>query len=55
MAMVAKSNLPEERESHLEALRAALIVGEQSGPSEQVDFDDFLARQRGPNWVLPPS
>jgi Arc/MetJ-type ribon-helix-helix transcriptional regulator len=27
-------------------LRAALIEGEQSGPSEPFDFDDFLARQR---------
>ncbi len=36
--------LLEEREAKLEALRAALIEGEQSG-SEAFDFDDFLARK----------
>ncbi len=36
--------LLEERETKLEALRAALIEGEQSG-SEAFDFDDFLARK----------
>ena len=35
--------LLEERETKLHALRAALIEGEQSGPSTQFDFDAFLA------------
>ena len=34
--------LLEEREAHLEALRAALIEGEQSGPAEPFDSDAFL-------------
>ena len=38
--------LLEEHESGLEALRAALIEGEQSGPSAPFDFDKFLARKR---------
>lgn len=38
--------LLEEHESKLEALRAALIEGEQSGPSRPLDFDAFLARKR---------
>ncbi|HSK41437.1 MAG TPA: type II toxin-antitoxin system ParD family antitoxin [Arenibaculum sp.] len=40
--------LLEEREIKLEALRAALIEGEQSGPSEPFDFDRFLESKRGP-------
>ncbi|MEO8713846.1 MAG: type II toxin-antitoxin system ParD family antitoxin [Acetobacteraceae bacterium] len=43
--------LLEEHETKLAALRAALIDGEQSGPSEPFDFDRFLegrrARQSG--------
>jgi antitoxin ParD1/3/4 len=39
--------LLEEHEIRLEALRAALIEGEQSGPSAPFDFDAFLAGRRG--------
>jgi antitoxin ParD1/3/4 len=38
--------LLEEHETKLAALRAALIEGEQSGPSEPFDFDRFLERKR---------
>lgn len=38
--------LLEEHEVRLEALRAALIEGEQSGPSAPFDFDRFLAERR---------
>lgn len=38
--------LLEEHEIRLAALRAALIEGEQSGPSEPFDFDGFLERKR---------
>ncbi len=38
--------LLEEQETQLEALRAALIAGEASGPSRPFDFDAFLARKR---------
>jgi antitoxin ParD1/3/4 len=38
--------LLEERETRLAALRAALIEGEQSGPSTSFDFEAFLARKR---------
>lgn len=38
--------LLEEHEIKLEALRAALIEGEQSGPSEPFDFDHFLGGKR---------
>ena len=37
--------LLEEREAKLEALRAALIEGEQSGASTPFDFDEFLERK----------
>ncbi len=39
--------LLEEQEARLEALRTALIEGEQSGPATPFDFDEFLARKRG--------
>jgi len=38
--------LLEEREVKLEALRAALIEGEQSGPSPAFDFEAFIDRKR---------
>ena len=38
--------LLEEQEVQLEALRAALIEGEQSGPSTPFDFEAFIARKR---------
>jgi antitoxin ParD1/3/4 len=42
----ASLRLPEEHEIKLAALRAALIEGEQSGPSEPFDFDRFLEGKR---------
>lgn len=39
--------LLEEDEQRLEALRAALIEGEESGIAEEFDFDEFLARMHG--------
>ena len=38
--------LLEEHETKLEALRAALIEGERSGPSTPFDFDAFIDRKR---------
>ena len=38
--------LLEEQEAKLAALRAALIKGEQSGPSTPFDFEAFIARKR---------
>lgn len=39
--------LLEDQETKLAALRAALVEGEESGPSTPVDFDRFIARKRG--------
>lgn len=36
--------LLEAEEAKLNALRAALIAGEESGPSTEFDFDAFIAR-----------
>ena len=44
--------LLEEREANLAALRAALIEGEQSGPSAEFDVEAFIARKRA---VTPPA
>ena len=41
--------LLEEHEARLQALRAALIEGEESGPSTAFDFDAFVARKRATN------
>lgn len=38
--------LLEEREMKVEALRAALVEGEQSGTSTPFDFDAFVNRKR---------
>ena len=37
--------LLEEQEAKLEALRAALIEAEESGPCTPFDFDEFLERK----------
>ncbi|HMR34433.1 MAG TPA: type II toxin-antitoxin system ParD family antitoxin [Amaricoccus sp.] len=41
--------LLEEHEAKVQALRAALIAGEESGPSTVFDFDAFLAGKRTMN------
>jgi antitoxin ParD1/3/4 len=42
----AALELLEEHEAALEALRGALLEGEQSGPSEVFDFDAFIDARR---------
>ncbi len=39
--------LLEEHEAGLDALRAALMEGEESGPSAPFDFEAFIAAKRG--------
>jgi antitoxin ParD1/3/4 len=46
--------LLEEQEMRLEALRSALIEGEQNGPSERFDFDSFLEEQHKSTDVMGP-
>ena len=38
--------LLEDREAQLAGLRAALVAGENSGPSTAFDFDAFIQRKR---------
>jgi antitoxin ParD1/3/4 len=38
--------LLKEQQARLSALRAALVEGENSGPSTTFDFDRFIARKR---------
>jgi antitoxin ParD1/3/4 len=42
----AALRLLEDEETRLSALRAALVEGENSGPSTAFDFDRFVARKR---------
>lgn len=42
----AALRLLEEQETRLAALRAALIEGEESGPSTPFDFDSFIESKR---------
>jgi antitoxin ParD1/3/4 len=44
--MRAALRLLEDQEAKLSALRAALVEGENSGPSTAFDFEDFIARKR---------
>jgi antitoxin ParD1/3/4 len=43
----------EKQEASLAALRAALIEGENSGPSTAFDFDDFIVRKRKNEPLTP--
>ncbi|WP_454296198.1 type II toxin-antitoxin system ParD family antitoxin [Salana multivorans] len=38
--------LLEDQETHLAALRAALVEGEESGAAEPFDFDAFVAEKK---------
>jgi antitoxin ParD1/3/4 len=46
-AVRAGLRLLEEQELKIQALRAALIEGEKSGPSQPFDFDRFLDMKHG--------
>ena len=41
-----KDHLSMEHEAKINALRAALIEGEESGPSTRFDFESFIARKK---------
>ncbi len=43
---VEPPNADEGRAAAIDALRLALVEGEQSGPSAPFDFDAFVARMR---------
>lgn len=43
--------LLEAEEAKLNALRAALIAGEESGPSTEFDFDAFIARKHAERGI----
>ncbi len=45
--------LLEDQETKLAALRAALIEGEESGPSTPFDFEAFVAKKRGKRAPSP--
>ncbi len=45
-AMRAGIRLLEEQELKIEALRAAIIKGEMSGPATAFNMDDFIAEKR---------
>ncbi len=42
----ASLRLLEEREAQLASLQAALVEGEEGGPSTPFDFDQFIASKR---------
>jgi antitoxin ParD1/3/4 len=44
--MRAALRLLEEREARMNALRGALVEGEESGASKPFDFEAFVARKR---------
>ncbi|APH73859.1 type II toxin-antitoxin system ParD family antitoxin [Aquibium oceanicum] len=44
--VAAGLKLLEAEQEYVAAVRAALIEGENSGPPEPFDFDDFIARKK---------
>jgi antitoxin ParD1/3/4 len=45
-AMRAGLRLLEEQELRVEALRAAIVKGEASGPTQPFDMNEYLAKKR---------